>query len=75
MYSGQLINTELTLGSRADSYYEYLLKMWIQSGFKYELLVCVCVVCVRACVCAYVYVCVTVFLCVRVCVLCVCVCV
>ena len=30
--SGKLKRGTLTLGSRADSYYEYLLKQWIQSG-------------------------------------------
>jgi mannosyl-oligosaccharide alpha-1,2-mannosidase len=30
--SGRLKSGVLTLGSRADSYYEYLLKQWIQSG-------------------------------------------
>ena len=30
--TGKLRSGVLTLGSRADSYYEYLLKQWIQSG-------------------------------------------
>ena len=30
--SGQLRPGTLTMGARADTYYEYLLKQWIQSG-------------------------------------------
>ncbi len=26
----------ITLGARGDSYYEYLLKMWLQSGKQHE---------------------------------------
>ena len=29
-------HTQLTVGSRTDSYYEYLLKQWIQSGKREE---------------------------------------
>ena len=32
--TGQLRPGTLTLGARADSYYEYLLKQWLQSGKK-----------------------------------------
>ena len=31
-HSGQFAPTTLTLGARADSYYEYLLKQWLLSG-------------------------------------------
>ena len=34
MRAGQFSNTQLTLGARGDSYYEYLLKFWLQSGRK-----------------------------------------
>eukprot|EP01043_Picozoa_sp_COSAG02_P078703 COSAG02_NODE_17853_length_976_cov_1.033067_1_plen_96_part_10 len=30
--SGRFTKTTLTLGARADSYYEYLLKQWLLSG-------------------------------------------
>ena len=30
--SGRFTRTTLTLGARADSYYEYLLKQWLLSG-------------------------------------------
>ncbi len=30
--TGQLRRGTLTLGARADTYYEYLLKQWLQSG-------------------------------------------
>ena len=30
--AGQLRPGTLTMGARADTYYEYLLKQWIQSG-------------------------------------------
>lgn len=33
--TGKLKPGTLTLGARADSYYEYLLKLWLQSG-KHE---------------------------------------
>ncbi|KAI8910149.1 mannosidase I [Gorgonomyces haynaldii] len=32
-YSGQLQGNEIRLGSRGDSYYEYLAKQWIQTNF------------------------------------------
>jgi len=32
--TGQLRPGTLTMGARADTYYEYLLKQWIQSGKK-----------------------------------------
>ena len=32
--TGRLSTAFLTIGARADSYYEYLLKQWIQSGNK-----------------------------------------
>ena len=32
--TGQLRPGTLTLGARADTYYEYLLKQWLQSGKK-----------------------------------------
>lgn len=32
--TGQLRPGTLTFGARADSYYEYLLKQWLQSGKK-----------------------------------------
>lgn len=32
--TGQLTPGTLTLGARADTYYEYLIKQWIQSGRK-----------------------------------------
>lgn len=32
--TGQLRPGVLTFGARADSYYEYLLKQWLQSGKK-----------------------------------------
>ena len=34
--TGTLKQTQLTVGSRTDSYYEYLLKQWIQSGKREE---------------------------------------
>lgn len=34
--SGAPKYTEMTVGSRTDSYYEYLLKQWIQSGKNEE---------------------------------------
>jgi len=33
--TGKLKQGTLTLGARADSYYEYLFKLWLQSG-KHE---------------------------------------
>ncbi len=56
---GQLRPGTLSMGARADTYYEYLLKQWLQSGKtekKLALTVCVwyegvCNVCgVRVCV-------------------------
>ena len=35
-HNGQLKSGTLTLGARADSYYEYLLKLWLQSGKQEE---------------------------------------
>ncbi len=32
--TGQLRPGTLTMGARADTYYEYLLKQWLQSGKK-----------------------------------------
>lgn len=32
--TGKLIPSIITFGARADSYYEYLLKQWLQSGKK-----------------------------------------
>ena len=37
--TGDLKHGILTLGARADSYYEYLLKQWLQSGRTEEKLV------------------------------------
>lgn len=34
--SGQFTNHIITLGARGDSYYEYLLKQWIQHGAVYN---------------------------------------
>ena len=34
--SGVLVKSVLTIGSRTDSYYEYLLKQWLQSGKREE---------------------------------------
>ena len=34
--TGKLKQGTLTLGARADSYYEYLLKLWLQSGKQEE---------------------------------------
>ena len=34
--TGELRPGTLTMGARADTYYEYLLKQWIQSGKKEE---------------------------------------
>ena len=51
--TGQLRPGTLTLGARADTYYEYLLKQWLQSGKTEKRCVSACVrvcVCVRACV-------------------------
>ena len=31
----------ITLGARADSYYEYLAKQWIQTGKKNDRFVCI----------------------------------
>lgn len=31
-YNGQFYNGEIRLGSRGDSYYEYLVKQWLQTG-------------------------------------------
>lgn len=31
---GQFFTTELAVGMKSDSYYEYLLKQWIQTGMK-----------------------------------------
>ena len=30
--TGHLRSTTITLGARGDSYYEYMLKQWIQTG-------------------------------------------
>ena len=43
--NGRLKTGTITLGARADSYYEYLLKLWIQSGKKDEKYVCMSYVC------------------------------
>lgn len=32
VHTGNLRSGTLTLGARADSYYEYLLKQWLQTG-------------------------------------------
>ena len=34
--SGQFVGHTVTLGARGDSYYEYLLKQWIQMGAKFD---------------------------------------
>ncbi len=34
--TGQFVGSTITLGARGDSYYEYLLKQWIQEGAKYD---------------------------------------
>lgn len=34
--SGKFIGRTITLGARGDSYYEYLLKQWIQSGASFD---------------------------------------
>lgn len=31
---GVFINTEVNIGIKSDSHYEYLLKQWIQTGMK-----------------------------------------
>lgn len=35
--TGEAAHGDLSMGAMADSYYEYLLKMWIQSGKKDEV--------------------------------------
>jgi mannosyl-oligosaccharide alpha-1,2-mannosidase len=35
-YNGNFVGHTVTLGARGDSYYEYLLKQWIQNGAKFE---------------------------------------
>ena len=35
-YSGNFVGHTITLGARGDSYYEYLLKQWIQNGAKFD---------------------------------------
>lgn len=35
-HSGQFSGENIRLGSRGDSYYEYLIKVWLQSGASYE---------------------------------------
>ncbi len=47
---GQLRPGTLSMGARADTYYEYLLKQWLQSGKTEKRFCSVCVVCVCACV-------------------------
>lgn len=34
--SGRFVGSTITLGARGDSYYEYLLKQWIQTGAKMD---------------------------------------
>lgn len=34
--TGRFVGNTLTLGARVDSYYEYLLKQWLQLGAKYD---------------------------------------
>jgi endoplasmic reticulum Man9GlcNAc2 1,2-alpha-mannosidase len=34
--TGRFVGNTITLGARVDSYYEYLIKQWIQSGAKYS---------------------------------------
>ena len=34
--SGKSVGSTITLGARGDSYYEYLLKQWIQSGANFD---------------------------------------
>lgn len=34
--TGRFVGNTITLGARGDSYYEYLLKQWIQNGAKYD---------------------------------------
>ena len=34
--TGKFMGRTITLGARGDSYYEYLIKQWIQSGAKYD---------------------------------------
>lgn len=34
--TGRFVGNTLTLGARVDSYYEYLIKQWIQFGAKYD---------------------------------------
>lgn len=38
-FSGEFTHTVITLGARGDSYYEYLLKQWIQTGRTIDLYV------------------------------------
>ena len=35
-HTGRFVGNTITLGARVDSYYEYLIKQWIQSGAKYS---------------------------------------
>ena len=35
--TGEAAHGDLSMGAMADSYYEYLLKMWIQTGKKDEV--------------------------------------
>lgn len=34
VYTGKITDSKITLGAHGDSYYEYLLKQWLQSGKK-----------------------------------------
>lgn len=34
--TGNFVGSTVTLGARGDSYYEYLLKQWIQTGAKLD---------------------------------------
>ena len=36
VHTGQFSGQTITLGARGDSYYEYLLKQWIQNGAKFD---------------------------------------
>jgi len=48
-------SSTITLGARGDSYYEYLLKTWLQTGKTHELWVfLLTTVCLSVCLCLYV---------------------
>ena len=51
--TGQLRPGTLSMGARADTYYEYLLKQWVQSGRTEKRFVYIFLTCVAATVSLY----------------------